>query len=233
MTTKQQKDFEIHYAKKTGELLGESWEVKSAPDEVNWPDLIVTTKSGKFGLEVREIYRDESSKGSIKKALEKKNLKKINKLASAYYNKTRPPIRVNFLGDIGHHDQLLNSITEEAGQLSEWEQKRIELYDGDGCVIYILKLPDPCGEYVRWNYVSDKVGKSSSINADIINKAISYKAENLQKYTREIPDVRLLLVSDRTFNSGKARLTDDINCDARGFKKLYYLSSPDEVRLLN
>lgn len=75
MTTKHQKNLEVIYAVKAGELLSEAWNVKPSPNENSWPDLIVTTELGKFGLEVREIYPNESIKGSTKKANERNNLK--------------------------------------------------------------------------------------------------------------------------------------------------------------
>lgn len=225
MITKHQKSLEIIYAKKTCELLGESWKVEPSPNEVNWPDLIVTTELGKFGLEVREIYLDESSKGSTKKANEKNNLKSIKNLADAYYKANCSSIKADLLGEIGHHDKLLNAIIREVPQLSELEQKRIEPYNG--CVIHVLRLPDQLGEYKRWNYVSDKVGWVSNIDKDFIDSAIVGKAKNLPKYARNILDVRLLLVSDRIFNSGKARLKDDITCHTRGFNNVYYLSYPE------
>jgi hypothetical protein len=96
MTTQNQKQLEIIYAKKASELLGEPWKIEPSPDELSWPDLIVTTDLGKFGLEVREIYLDESSKGSTKKANEQHNLKNIKKLADDYYKAITPPSKPTF-----------------------------------------------------------------------------------------------------------------------------------------
>jgi hypothetical protein len=225
MTTQHQKNLELIFAKEAGVLLGESWKVEPSPDEVSWPDLMVTTELGKFGLEVREIYLDESSTGSTKKANENKNLKKIQKLADAYYKANCCSIKADLLGDIGHHDKLLNAIVKEVTQLSEFELKRIEPYDG--CVIYVRRLPDQIGEYKRWNYVSDKVGWVSGIDKDIIDRAIVGKAKKIPKYSKNISDVRLLLVSNGIFNSGKALLEGAITCDTRGFNIVYYLSYPE------
>lgn len=231
MTTKYQKSLEIIYAEKTGELLDELWEVEPSPEEASWPDLIVTTELREFGLEVRELYLDESNRESAKKAIENNNMKNINNLANAYYKTTRSSIKADFLGDIGHHDQLFNVLTREVKQLSEFEQKRLEPYNG--CIIYILRLPDRLGEYKRWNYVSDKVGWVSKIDQKVIEMAIVEKAKKLPKYAKKISDVRLLLASNRIFNSGKARIAHDIICDACGFNKVYYLSYPVEVWQIN
>jgi hypothetical protein len=230
MTSQHQKSLEIVYAKKACELLCESWQVEPSPDEVSWPDLIVTTESGQFGLEVREIFLDESKKGSIKKANEKKNLKTINNLADAYYKKTHLAINVNFLGVINHNDLVLNSLIKEARQLFEFEHKRIQLCEGS--VIYITRLPDQCAEYRRWKYVSDRVGFLRNIDKDVINSVIIEKAKKLPKYMKNISDVRLLLVSNRIFNSGKHHL-ENTTYNASNFICVYYLSYPDEASRLS
>lgn len=227
MTRKHQKELEKIYAMKAGELLGETWNVEPSPDEASWPDLIVTTELGKFGLEVREIYPDESIKGSTRKANEKNNLKNIKKLADAYYKVNCSSIKADLLGDIEHHDWLLKAIIAEVPQLSEFEQKRIEPYSG--CVIYIRKLPDHLGKYKRWNYVSDKVGWVRNMNKEVLDRAIGEKAEKLPQYTKNISDIRLLLVSNRLYNSGRDRLNEEFAFNARGFNKIYYFLYPDEV----
>lgn len=227
MTTNHQKHLELIYAKKAGELLDEAWKVEPSPDEVSWPDLIVTTELGNFGLEVSEIYLDASNYGSTQKANEKKNLQTIQKLADNYYNTNCSSIKADFLGDISHHDNLLNAIRRAVPRLSESEQKRIAPYRGS--VIYIRRLPDRLGAYKKWNYVSDKGGWVSNIDKVIIERAIARKAKNLPKYVKYISDVRLLLVSNRIFNSGKTRLVGDMTCDTHGFNTVYYLSYPAEA----
>ena len=215
------------YAQKAGELLSESWEIKSAPDETNWPDLIVSTESGKFGLEVRELYLDENAKGSESKIIEKKNLQKIQKIADSYYKNNRSSIKVDFCGDIENTALILDTIQKSYKELTEFEGKRIEPYRG--CVMHLLKIPDECNEYKRWRYLSDKIGWIKNVDNNIFFKAISEKELKLTKYRRKINDVRLLLVSDRTFNSGKIRLDHTIIQESCGFNNVYYLSYPMEV----
>lgn len=231
MTTEHQKNLETFYAEKASDLLGKSWKVRPSPGEVGWPDLLVTTEKGEFGLEVREIYLDETQRGSIKKATENNNLKIIQKLADAYYKSNLHPIKVSLLGDITNHDQILCTITNEVSQLSELGQKRIEPYSG--CLIYIQRFPDQLGEFKGWDYVSDRVGGVCNVNKEVINRAIALKAKKLSKYTKNISDIRLLLVSDRILNSGKAQLADDITFNKHGFTIVYYLSYPVSVRELS
>ncbi|MBM4053266.1 MAG: hypothetical protein FJ264_01050 [Planctomycetes bacterium] len=149
MTIAHKKFLEIDYAKKAGELLGETWNVEPSPDEVRWPDVIVRTGTVAFGLEVREIYLDESIKGSKDKAKEGKNLKEIRKLADDYYRENNPSIRVNLLGDVSRYYQILNTIITEVQQLTEHEEKRIVPYSG--CIAYVRRLPYRYGKYKRWD----------------------------------------------------------------------------------
>lgn len=63
----------------------------------------------------------------------------------------------------------------------------------------------------------------------VIDDAIREKARNLSRYKTNISDVRLLLVSNRIFNSGKARSPEHMHCNTHGFNKVYYLSYPEEA----
>jgi len=227
MTRKAQKCVEKIYAEETGKLLDESWKVDFSPNETEWPDLCVTTGSRTFGLEVRELFPDELAKGSTKKANEQNNLKNIQKLANDYYKKNSIPVKVDLLGNIGQEDQLLSAITGVVSQLSEFQQERLELHTG--CVIYVRRLPVQLGQYKRWRYVTDKVGWVRNIGKDLIDRAVEEKAKNISRYVKNMDDIRLLLVSNRIFNSGKCRLAKNIICDTRGFKKIYYLSYPEKV----
>jgi hypothetical protein len=226
MSNQKKKEIEIFYAEKTSQLLGESWRIVVADNENDWPDLIVSTELQKFGLEVREIYFDETKTGSPRKAKEKNNLKAINDLADAYYKRTLPPIRVSFLCDIIISDLLLQAIINAAGQLSERQQMEIEPYNG--CRIIILRLPDSMETYKRWEYINDRIGWVRNVDKGIIEKFIFEKAQKLTKYNTFISDVRLLLVSNRMFSSGKAELAEhNLFINTYGFNEVYYLSYPD------
>lgn len=227
-TNLQKKVGEKFYAEKAAELLRESWAVEFPEDEINWPDLIVTTASENFGLEVRRIFSDEKKTGgSPKKEDEQNRQEKVKKLADDFYAKSNFTIKVDFLGNIDQDDKLLNAIIDVAQRLLEFEQERIEAYDN--CVVYVTKLPDQFGQYKRWTYVSDKVGWVRNIDANFIEKFIIEKAKKLPKYAAKITDVRLLLVSNRINNSGKCRLENNIVCNTYGFKEVYYLSYPVEA----
>lgn len=227
MTTTLQKQLEIAYATKAGELLNASWQVEAAPDEVNWPDLIVRAASGKFGLEVREIYLDETKGGSAKKARESYNRELITELARAYYACSSIPIKVNVLGYIDRQEHLARVLSDEASHLSVFDQIRLEPYDG--CVAYVTRLPEQFQNYRWWTYIDDQVGWIASLDKDLLQRVIAQKAKRLVKYRSHISDVRLLIVSNRIYNSGKASLTSEMLCNANGFTSVYYLSYPETV----
>ncbi len=218
------------YAEKLADLLNEQWKVKSSPDEVDWPDLLVTAGSEMFGLEVRELYPDEGKKGSGIKAKERMNLRRLQKLADAYYKKVCIPVKVDLLGDIddiARHNKILSVLIQEAPKLALMEQKIIQPYCG--CMIYLRRLPNHLKEYRRWNYISDKVGWVREIDKKKIEQAIAIKAKNIPKYQKNLSDIWLLIVSDRICNSGKDRIENKFTCNCRDFKKIYYLSYPVEA----
>lgn len=227
MTTPLQKQLEIVYATKAGELLNDSWQVEAAPDEANWPDLIVRVASGIFGLEVREIYLDETKGGSAKKARETYNRELITDLARTYYECSSIPIKVDVLGKIGQQESFSRVLSDEASHLSVFDKVRLEPYYG--CVAYVTRLPEQFQNYRRWTYIDDQVGWIASIDKSPLERVIVQKAKKLVKYSSQISDVRLLIVSNRIYNSGKASLTSEMLCNANGFTFVYYLSYPEMV----
>jgi hypothetical protein len=227
VTTDYQKNIEEVYALKLSELLKVSWQIESAPNEVDWPDLLINSNGDKFGLEVREIYSDETRKGSMKKAKESSNIQLVKTICNAYYDVSNTPISVKFLGDIGNRAEIISSITNEVQKLKEFEQARLVPYLGS--VVFVTKLPMSCGKYNRWVYVSDKVGWVSKLNEQLIQSKISEKAAKLSKYSKNINDVRLLLVCNSLFNSGKYKIPDQNSLKTQGFEAVYILLYPDSI----
>lgn len=71
------------------------------------------------------------------------------------------------------------------------------------------------------------------INKEDIDKYITMKAVKVSKYQKNISDVRLLLVSNRMSNSGRAWLPEESKFKKQGFSEIYYLSYPDSVKKLS
>lgn len=231
MTRPSKKDIEIYFAKTTAKLLDKLWDVRASEDEGDWPDLIVKTKLKEFGLEVREIYIDELRKGSEKKGLEAKSRSVIKQLANSYYKSSKIPIKVENRGDISRLENLLDAIKEAVPALERDERKELIIYNG--CVVYIQRLPNSFGEYRRWSYLSDTNGWVGKFDNIKIQNFIESKSAKLPKYKKHISDVRLLLVSNRVSNSGKADIEHSFNCNRHGFNAVYYLSYPIGARKLS
>lgn len=227
MTTDTQKKQEIRFARRAAELLVEEWQVRCAPNEESWPDLIVESSGITFGLEVRELYPDESKKGSKKRENESLHIASISALAKKYYKSSCVPIRVNILGSIEQEEVILESLLQSIERLGDLEQARLEPYEG--CVAYVLKLPSNFGKYMRWSYISDKVGWVGYLDCENIEEKIKEKAIKIKKYSENIKEIRLLLVCNRLLNSGKFVYIKNKQIEILGFNEVYFLSYPDAV----
>lgn len=228
MTTSSQKELEKIYAAKVANLLGESWEISGAEDEENWPDLNVDHQGKKFGVEVREIFLDEApKKGSRMKSDERFNIKALAKIAEMYYQQSDNSISVNTLGSFKNVKQILLALLATAESLKELDQARVEV--GKDCVAYVRRLPGSFGKYTRWTHVPDRTGWVHNLDLPYLEHQIAEKATKLEKYQRNHKEVRLLLVANRMYNSGKISVTNIINVDGKGFAEVYLLSYPDSV----
>lgn len=230
MTTSSQKELEKIYAAKAADLLGESWEISASHDEENWPDLIVRHQGEVFGVEVREIFSDEARKGSRMKSDERFNIKALAAIAEMYYQQSGSPIRVNTLGSLEEKEQILLALRATSEPLQELEQARVEV--GRDCIAYVRRLPETFGKYTRWTHVADRAGWVRNLDSFFIEEKIAEKAAKLKKYQRYHNEVRLLLVANRVYNSGRMSFTNVIPADGQGFAEVYLLSYPDAVTKL-
>lgn len=227
MTTSAQKEIEAFYSNRAAKLLGCEWDLKFGSDELDWPDLIVLGSKRKFGLEIRMVYPDEARHGSRSKQIESFNIKAVKNIVDKYYGLSFRSIKVNFIGDIYDENIIVSKLVECSKNIADFEQKRIEPYLG--CVAYVTGVPETLGIYRRWLYVSDRVGFVGLLDQEIIQQRIVEKSLKLEKYKKNIEDVRLLLVVDKDFNSGKIRLEGDVFVDLSGFEKVYLMLYPDSI----
>lgn len=225
MTTETQKWLELRYATKACEKLDMLWEITPSPNEIDWPDLLVTEDGYRFGLEVREIFPDESFKGSKKRRDEASNVRVITEISEKYYALSEVPIRVKFIGSVSDQELIVNKLVSASSTLKDSEQVRLEL--APECVLYITKLHLSFKNYNRWVYVSDQVGWVSNLDAGFIQEKIDEKSAKLVKYIKNINDVRLLLVCNRELNSGKFVCSPEGLINLAGFKEVYFLSYPE------
>lgn len=228
MTRKHQKTEEVLFAGRAGALLGESWTVEIPNDEERWPDLLVKTATGCFGLEVRKLHGDELSKGSLKRKAESSRSGILRKAADLYYKSDSLPVRVLFYGQPDDPETIANRLSTVVPSMKTWDQEKVSF--GSQRWLYVVRLPDECAEYRWWTIVSDSVGWVGIIDSSMVQRAICEKAANLVRYRKHVEDVRLLLVCDRTRNSGKFFFGDTTTLDEAGFNHIYLLSFPDNLR---
>lgn len=227
MTRRRQKIEEKLYAECASALLCENWAIQEPDNEYEWPDLLVKTATESFGLEVRKLYSDEDTNGSKLREYESSNIRLLRQTATIYYGNEAPPVKVQFYGHPDNPSQIADKLAMIVPSMHTWEHKKVSR--GYQQWMYVRRLPNECGQYCRWEVISDSVGWVSNIDQLVIQRAIQKKAANLAKYRKNIDDVRLLLVCDRRKNSGKYLFGNPGRLENAGFKHIYLLSFPDEI----
>jgi hypothetical protein len=228
MTRRRQKEEERLFAQRVIAILGETWTIQEPPNEREWPDLLVETTTGRFGLEIRKLYGDEESQGSRKRAAESSHVQQLNQVATRYYKSGAPPARVQFWGSPDDPVSLASDLVAMVPSMQIWEQKKCS-YDDNQRLLYVCRLPNECGEYRRWEVVSDAVGWVGYLKPSTVQHAIREKSAKLTQYKIHVKDIRLLLVSDRTKNSGKNLFGNISGVETEGFENIYLLSFPDQL----
>jgi hypothetical protein len=90
------------------------------------------------------------------------------------------------------------------------------------------------GHRPNWFSVNDRAGFVHRNPHGIITAAIAKKAADLPRYQNVAgQDVRLLLVANRTNNSGKLTLETDARFYFCGFSEVYLFPYPESVVILN
>ena len=208
-------------------LLGEEWGIEEPENEQDWPDLVVNGDGGAFGLEIRKVYSDEGLRGSPKRGAESQRARALKDAADAYYAEGAPSIRVQFYGHPPDPSRLAEQLAGLAPSLKIWENTRVPLDDERW--MYVCRLPTACGSYHRWASISDSVGWVGTTGEDTVQGIIYKKAENLPRYRTHLNDIRLLLVADRTSNSGRQRFSGHQRVDTAGFDYVYLMSFPEAI----
>jgi hypothetical protein len=232
MTTDIQKEREKAYASQLARTLECEWFIDFPPDELEWPDLVVNEGEHRFGIEIREITKDkETRKGSVRRANESLNNKKVQKLAGRYYEKSNIPLKIGILGNIDNEDEILGTLLEFVSDSDDWSNLRIETKNGS--IIYATRLPAEIGIYKRWEYVDDRVGWVREIDSNYLIPFVTEKEKKTPKYKKHLSDIRLLLVADPTYSSGQISFIDSKIGIKSEFSEVYLLVYPNEAHYTN
>lgn len=207
--------------------MGRSWRIKEPPTEKEWPDLLVNDGCHDFGLEVRKLYPDEGVTGSSKRTAETKRVKQLREAANVYYQNNQTAVSVKIYGTPDEPAKLAQDVADAVESLQLWQQKKVCLDDSRW--MYVSRLPDGCGEYKKWILLSDAVGWVGHANTAMVQKAVIKKSVNLPRYKSHLEKVSLLLVYDRTLNSGKYLFSSVEGVKTAGFEYVYLFSFPDQL----
>ena len=92
----------------------------------------------------------------------------------------------------------------------------------------VFKIPNSLGR--SSHFVNDRVGWLRRTTAADLQHAINRKEANLPLYKQKYDNIELLLVADRTFNSGKLVDTNDLVVSNPEFRAIYFMSYPDSIQ---
>lgn len=230
MTRQVQKVLEVHWVHEAARMLGEVWDVSPAANETEWPDVVVAEGEATFGVEVRELFKDEFAAGSQMRADEVRRRQRLRSLAEAYYATERVPIRLQVSGGFPPNDHILALLRKHVPALEEWGECTEKL---GSAAIRFMRLPEKLPRYNRWEYTPDSIGWIRTLSLQRLQQVIDDKARKLDKYKTHLSDVRLLIVANRVHNSGKQMFPQDLSAlGTQGFSLVYMMSYPQMIHRL-
>ena len=197
------------------------------------PDFELSNGHEIWGIEVRNLFKDEHSKrGSKSKTKESQNTKQLQILAHRYYENNTTPILLKIL-DVKsiepYSDLILKTIIgREVRQ--PFSNEKICLSEGP--TLYITDLPLELSKYSRWYFVNDKGGWVRHLTDVRLQAAIDKKTEKLPSYLTQYSQIDLLLVCDHLNNSGKLTPASVPKISNPGFRNIYLLLFPLSITRL-
>lgn len=223
----QQKGVERYWAENAARLLGEAWTLGPNREQ---PDFVVETGAGAFGLEVTECHIGPISEksGSGLREGEMFRQKWLNNLRKLYEGEGGAKLHLRYYR--GRTDKrraaefidvLLSAKLEEKGEFADF------YHDFDDGRVFAFKTPHPF-----WQMSDDRSGRPSA-DGHHLQASIDAKQPKLAKYREACPDVRLLVVAQQMYNSGKVELPAGFLPDLKGFGTVYFYSYPREVLIFD
>jgi hypothetical protein len=214
------------YAESAIELLAVDWQLAEIPEPL---DFEVRSNGLAFGLEIRQVFVDaEQSFGSPAKREESKNIRSIIALASQYYALGGLPISAKFLGSIASIE--MESFAQELVAVAPSYPGESATENIQGVKVFMNPLPLAWSNYSRWIYVDDRVGWVRNPANHELQEAVNRKEGNLRLYKLKYEDIDLLLVADRSFNSGRLQGGNNLHVSNPGFRTIYFLSYPESIQ---
>jgi len=203
MTRSSTKDRELFLVEQAAKLMGKTWTI--GPDR-ECPDFFVTEGTQQFGLEVSELFTGrQTPAGSAMKRQESKTQKAVNTLRRKYEAISNTPLSVKLVGNISA-DNLARVVPWLVAEdlSSKPILHRVIVDEDNGLRVHATRALR-----ADWFCVNNRVGWVDRNPLQLITEAVEKKSRKLPRYRATAgPDIRLLLVADRTNNSGKLMLNE-------------------------
>lgn len=221
------------------EQIGWSCEITGEYDES--PDFVVRLNGENIGVELTNIYAlEDDRKGSIVKSEESYRNKFLRRLAKKYYELSNVPIHLQALQLFGtlpaSVDEIVHSLSSEKLEVEEWCEIEYKNNINSALKFRFRRLPEEFEQYSRWNFVDNYVGFSRAFEIGLLESRINSKSNRLKDYKKKCNGVVLLVVCDRTVNSGRFHLPVLLNSNLdfstislQGFDSVYLALYPEKV----
>lgn len=201
--------------------LGEEWELESHES----PDFLVTSAGHRFGLEITECHiGPKGNKGATARAKESTNHNWLTEIRRRYEYAGGVGLNLRYRGQVGPiaAEELLQALHNARFETHKPVDRfdRLDLTNGKAYVFRTLNA--------YWMMLDDRSGRVSH-DGSFLQREIDVKAKKLLKYREVCADIRLLVVANRIYNSGKLELQDGFRPKLRGFDAVYFFSYPSSV----
>lgn len=215
------KRVERFHAREAASKLGETWTLEDRES----PDFLVESEGRTFALEVTECHiGPKGRRGSKARSAERQNQKWLEGIRAEFGEQRDVQLHLRYHGAATSKERanLLHALVAAGFQhRAEFEVIKGRFDDG---WFHAFKSPQP-----SWIFLNDRVGWVST-DGSYLQREIDAKARNLPRYRSICEDVRLLVVADRIYNSGKLELDDRFRPDFRGFDAVYFFAYPLSVK---
>jgi len=197
------------------------------PDfKIEFPDKII-------GLEVTSLLKDESLKGSPIKRIESFRGRWLSEVSEKYYEKSQFPLKVQILiksGELEGDPEALACELAQRSKIKIGERAEFEFTASAKCnlEIWFVRLPDKFKRYNRWTFIDNHIGFSREIDEAVILNKVKKKVAKLPKYRERYSEIVLLIVLDRTYESGMFHsITDELVLPDCDFTSVYLALYPE------
>jgi len=226
VTRPTKKRRERFLAEEAANRLGRTWHI--GPDREH-PDFVVTEGDQHFGLEVCEVFTGEQDEtGSSMKKLESSKQKSIDELRRQYEAATAVALDVLFVGttDAENLATVVPALLAE-DLASKALGDHLVIDRNNGLRLHVTKAMR-----ANWYSLEHRAGCVDFKAMRRIVDAVEKKSQQLAIYSRAAgSDIRLLVVADRIYNSGKLTLGEKSPLDTKGFRAVYFFSYPESVTI--